>query len=171
MTECKCLDPTGFGLLVVALVSLPIALACIFGYCNIDNDIGDDLGSLLAVGAVFIVISSLVACKANSNFGFTVLGLVGLGVYFAGAYGGDLYINLTLGIIYLVCLVWSYRAGTPKTLTLILLTTALIFIFGGLAGDDSNSIFLLLKGIVALANFVFCLYLGYALLDGKVPVY
>jgi len=155
----------------VALVSLPIALACIFGYCNIDNDIGDDLGNLLAVGAVFIVISSLVACKANSNFGFTVLGLVGLGVFFAGVYGGDLYINLTLGIIYLICLVWSYRAGTPKTLTLILLTTALIFIFGGLAGSDSDSIFLLLKGIVALANFVFCVYLGYALLDGKVPVY
>ncbi len=168
--ECKNLDPTGFGLLFVALVSLPIAFACILGYFDVDNDIGLYLGDLLMLAAIFIVIASIAAYKANSNFGFTVFALVGLGVFFAGAFGGDLYINLTLGIMYLVALVWSVRAGTAKTLTCILLTTALIFIFGGLNANGSE-IALLLKGIVALANFVLTLYLGYALVDGKVPVY
>ncbi len=168
--ECKNLDPTGFGLLFVALVSLPIAFACILGYFDVDNDIGLYLGDLLMLAAIFIVIASIAAYKANSNFGFTVFALVGLGVFFAGSCGGDLYINLTLGIMYLVALVWSVRAGTAKTLTCILLTTALIFIFGGLNANGSE-IALLLKGIVALANFVLTLYLGYALVDGKVPVY
>ena len=72
--------------------------------------------------------------------------------------------------MYLVALVWSARLGNPKTLTIILLTTALIFIFGGLAVDGSD-VFLLLKGIAALANFVLNLYLAYALADGKVPVF
>lgn len=169
--ECKNIDPTGFGLLFVALVSLPIAIACILGYCDVDNHVGDYLNDLLKFAAIFIVIAALASYKINSNFGFTVFALVGLGVYFAGASGGDLYINLTLGLMYLVCLVWSVRAGTPKLLTCILLTTALIFIFGGLAGSDTHSIFALLKGIVALANFALNLYLGYALVDGKIPVY
>lgn len=168
--ECKNIDPTGFGLLFVALVSLPIAITCILGYCDIENDIGLYLGDLLKFAAIFIVIAALASYKINSNFGFTVFALVGLGVYFAGASGGDLYINLTLGLMYLVCLVWSIRAGTAKLLTCILLTTALIFIFGGLACDGSD-VFLLLKGIVALANFALNLYLGYALVDGKIPVY
>ena len=168
--ECTKIDPTGFGLLFVALVSLPIALYCILKYFDIDNSIGLYLNQLLIVAAVFIVIASLAAYKANSNFGFTVFALVGLGVFFAGFAGGDLYINLTLGIMYLVALVWSIRAGTPKTLTCILLTTALIFIFGGLYANGTE-IALLLKGIVALANFVLNLYLGFALVDGKIPVY
>lgn len=44
--ECKPIDPTAFGLFFVALVSLPIALACIFSYAGIENDItkGSNLG-------------------------------------------------------------------------------------------------------------------------------
>ncbi len=171
--ECKPIDPTAFGLFFVALVSLPIALFCILTYAGVDNDIGtgNNLGYLLILASIFIAIASMKAYKAGSNFGFAVFGLVALGVFYAGAVGGDLYINLTLGIMYLVCLVWSIRAGTAKTLTAILLTTALIFIFGGLyANDTSCDIWLLLKGIVALLNFVLNLYLAFALADEKLPV-
>ena len=178
--ECKPIDPTAFGLFFVALVSLPIALACIFSYAGIDNDISETgylgisyLGWLLILASFFIVIAALKAYKANSNFGFIVFGLVGLGVCYAGLVGGDLYINLTLGILYLIGLVWSLRAKTLKNLTLIMLTTALIFIFGGLAVNDgsADSVWMLLKGIAALANFVLTVYLAFALADEHLPCY
>lgn len=178
--ECKApLDPTAFGLFFVALVSLPIALFCILTYAGVDNDIGyvtssglSYLGILLIVASFFILIAALAAYKAGSNFGFIVFGLVALGVFFAGYAGGDLYINVTLGIIYLVALIWSYRVGNPKTLTLILLTTALIFIFGGVQANTGEAdVWLLLKGIAALANFVLTLYLAFALADEKLPCY
>ena len=173
--ECKILDPTAFGLFFVALVSLPIALTCILTYGGVDNDIGLYLGDLLIIASIFIFIAAIAAYRAGSNFGFIVFGLVALGVFFAGYSGGDLYINVTLGIIYLVALIWSYRVGNPKTLTLILLTTALIFIFGGIAteagADIYESVWLLLKGIAALANFVLTLYLAFALADEKLPCY
>lgn len=173
--ECKPIDPTAFGLFFVALVSLPIALVCIFSYAGVDNDIGAgyNLGGLLMLAAIFIFIAAMKAYKAGSNFGFIVFGMVALGVFYAGAVGGDLYVNLTLGIMYLIALIWSFRAKNLKTLTTILLTTALIFIFGGLAVNDgsADSIWMLLKGIAALANFVLTLYLAFALADEHVPCY
>ncbi len=170
--ECKVLDPTAFGLFFVALVSLPIAIYCILTYGGVDNDIGLYLGDLLKIASFFIFIAAIGAYIAKSNFGFIVFGLVALGVYFAGADGGDLYINLTLGIIYLVALIWSYRVGNPKTLTLILLTTALIFIFGGIQANTGEAdVWLLLKGIAALGNFILTLYLAFALADEKLPCY
>ena len=178
--ECKApLDPTAFGLFFVALVSLPIALLCILTYAGIDNAIGagsgilglGNLGGLLVLAAIAIAIAAQKAYKAGSNFGFIVFGLVAAGVYFSGAAGGDLYINVTLGIIYLVALIWSYHLGNPKTLTIILLTTALIFIFGGVAVQTGDLIWTLLQGIAALANFVLTLYLAFALADEHLPCY
>lgn len=167
--ECKPIDPTAFGLFFVALVSLPIAIACFLRYSGSTESV-EGLAELLKYASLFIFIAALAAYKAGSNFGFIVFGLVALGVYFAGAAGGNLYINVTLGLMYLVALVWSARIGNPKALTMILLTTALIFIFGGLAVDGSD-VFLLLKGVAAIANFALNLYLAYALADGKVPVF
>ncbi|MGN0099035.1 MAG: hypothetical protein ACI38Y_06900 [Candidatus Methanomethylophilaceae archaeon] len=169
--ECKApLDPTAFGLFFVALVSLPIAIAGILGFMEISNDIGLYLGKLAIICSFFIACAALGAYKAGSNFGFIVFGLVAAGVYFSGAAGGDLYINVTLGIIYLVALIWSYHLGNPKTLTIILLTTALIFLFGGL-GNLGGDYWGLLQGIAALANFVLTLYLAFALADEHLPCY
>ena len=170
--ECKApLDPTAFGLFFVALVSLPIAIAGILGFMEISNDIGLYLGKLAIICSFFIACAALGAYKAGSNFGFIVFGLVAAGVYFSGAAGGDLYINVTLGIIYLVALIWSYHLGNPQTLTIILLTTALIFIFGGVAVQTGDLIWTLLQGIAALANFVLTLYLAFALADEHLPCY
>ena len=168
--ECPKIDPTAFGLFFVALVSLPIAIACILGFAGIENDIGLYLGDFLIIGSFFIFIAALAAYRVNANFGFIVFSLVAAGVLFAGAVGGDVYINLTLGLIYLVALIWSMRISTPKLLTSILLTTALIFIFGGIQVETGADVWLLMKGIAALANFALTLYLAYALVDDKLPV-
>ena len=152
--ECKILDPTAFGLFFVAIVSLPLAISGIGGY--MDSSLTVPIGQLFMVAAFFILIAALAAYRAGSNFGFIVFGLVALGVFLSGSGGTDAYINITLGLIYLVALIWSYRVGNPKTLTLILLTTALIFIFGGIAteagADIYESVWLLLKGIAPAAH-------------------
>ena len=163
MTE-KCIDTTAFGLFFVALVSLPIALVSILGYADIDYGIlAEDLGSFLMVSSVFIFIAAIGAYKSNSNFGCTVFGLVAAGVFLAGWAGGSLYTNLALAIIYLAALAWSYMAKNTPVLTTILFTTALIFLFGGVSVAEDEGIWLLLKGIAALANFALALYLAFIL--------
>ena len=84
--ECKPIDPTAFGLFFVALVSLPIAIACFLGYSGSSEYVAN-LGDLLKYASLFIFIAALAAYRAGSNFGFIVFGLVALGVYFAGAAG------------------------------------------------------------------------------------
>lgn len=169
--ECKILDPTAFGLFFVAIVSLPLAISGIGGY--FDSSVSVALGPLFMAASFMIFIAAIAAYRAGSNFGFIVFGLVALGVFLFGVSGGtDQYVNITLGIIYLVALIWSYRVGNPKTLTLILLTTALIFLFLGIGGfADSTVCSQLLMGIAALANFVLTLYLAFALADEKLPCY
>ena len=169
--ECKApLDPTAFGLFFVAIVSLPIALAGILGFAGVENEIGDSLGILAKICSFFIAVAALGAYRAGSNFGFIVFGLVAAGVYASGCGVGEMYINITLAVIYLVALVWSYHLGITKTLTIILLTTALIFLFGGL-GNLGGDYWGLLQGIAALANFVLTLYLAFALADEHLPCY
>lgn len=170
--ECKTIDPTAFGLFFVALVSLPLALSGILGYLDIENDIGDYTQPLLILGGIFILIASIKAYSAGSNFGFIVFGLVSFGVLFVGLVGGDMYINIVLGIIYLICLVWSVRAGTLKTITLILLTTALVFFANGCGAEYSDATWpVLFLGIAALLNFILTIYLAFALADEKLPCY
>ncbi len=169
--ECKTLDPTAFGLFFVALVSLPLALAGFFNFAGIENEIMDHAPKLLMVGGFFIFLASMFAYRAGANFGFIVFGLVALGVFYAGYDGGDLYISVTLGLIYLICLIWSVRAHTLKTLTCILLTTALVFFANGCVVETGAEWSWLFLGIAAILNFALNLYLAFALADEKLPCY
>ncbi len=169
--ECKTIDPTAFGLFFVALVSLPLALAGFFNGAGIENAIMAHAPKLLMVGGFFILLASLYAYKAGSNFGFIVFGLVALGVFYAGFDGGDLYISIVLGIIYLICLIWSVRAKTLKTLTAILLTTALVFFANGCVVDSGEAWAWYFLGVAAIANFALNLYLAFALADEHIPCY
>ena len=169
--ECKVIDPTAFGLFFVALVSLPLALAGFFNFAGVDNVIMGHVSKLLMLGGVFIFIASMLAYRAGSNFGFIVFGLVALGVFYAGYDGGDLYISVVLGIIYLICLIWSVRAHTLKTLTVILLTTALVFFANGCVVETGAEWSWLFLGIAAILNFILNLYLAFALADENIRCY
>lgn len=166
--ECKAIDPTAFGLFFVAVVSLPLALAGFMNFAGMDNDIMTHVPLMLMIGAFFILLAALYAYKAGSNFGFIVFGLVAMGVFFAGIDGGELWTSVTLGLIYLVCLVWSYRAKTLKTLTFILLTTALVFFANGCVVETGAEWAWLFLGIAAILNFLLTLYLAFALADEHV---
>jgi succinate-acetate transporter protein len=174
MVECvKCLDPTALGLFLVAAVSLPLAIA------NLLND-GQGVNNLFfVIGGLLIILVGLYAFKADSNFGFTVFVLVGFAVFFTGvtAYGSQAatdangWENITLGIVFILAIIWSLVAKTPKVLSLILVTTALIFLVVGLSILSPNDSWPTILGVVALFNFLFNIYLAFALaLENKLPI-
>ena len=165
MSEFKPLDPTACGLFLVAAISLPLALTCLFDEAKfaVPAELFMLIGFLIAVVA-------LLAYRAESNFGFTVFLLVGAAV-FATGYGLGNVGALTFGILFVMCIIWSIIAKTPKNLTLILCTTAAIFLIVGIAGITESDLNTIL-GIVALANFALNFYMASALAsDGKFPVF
>ena len=75
------------------------------------------------------------------------------------------------GIIFVMCIIWSILAKTPKNLTLILCTTAGIFLVIAIEGICDVDLTTVL-GIVALLNFVLNFYMASALAsEGKFPVF
>jgi len=168
MTE-NTVDPTAMGLFFVAVVSLPLALY------NLFDGLGDwDLGLLFTVGGLLILSVSFKANKAGSNFGYIVFGLVGYGVLMVGicAFFGHAignYVMLTFALVYILAVIWSVIIRTFRMLTLLLVTTALVFATVGLSGIFPNfGSWGLVIGLCALLNFAFNLYLAYSLaLEGK----
>ena len=164
----KYIDMTAFGLFFVALVSLPIALNDFVGYSDSSYGLdGTDLAMFAKLCGFFIMLAAIGCYLSRAHFGTVVFGLVAVGVLFSGIAGGGLYTNLALGIIYLVALVWSYLAKNTPVLTTILLTTALIFIFGGVAAAEGEDIWVLMQGIAAIANFALALYLAFSLVKAE----
>jgi hypothetical protein len=162
MSEFKPLDPTACGLFLVAAISLPLAISCFDGKYGVPAELFLLLGFLIMVVA-------LLAYRAESNFGFTVFLLVGAAV-FASGYGIGIMGNLVFGIIFVMCIIWSIFAKTPKNLTLILCTTAGIFLIIAIQGIIDSDLSTIL-GIVALANFALNFYLASALATEKFPVF
>jgi len=168
MVECqKCLDPTSFGLFLVAVVSLPLAILQLWqpdGFADLPSS-----EFFLLMGALIVAVAML-AYRSDSNFGFVVFGLVGAAVFMTG-FGMGFMENITFGIIFILAIIWSIFAKTPKSLSIILVTTALIFLFVGMWAYDGSDWWHWLIGGAALFNFIFSVYLAYALaLDGKIPV-
>ena len=170
MVECqKCLDPTSFGLFLVAVVSLPLAIYQLLNDGSVWN-----MAALFTVGGILMICVAWLAYHADSNFGFVVFGLVGFGVLITGLTANNTmgsYVCLTFALVYVLAFIWSIVAKTPKTLSLILVTTTLIFLTVGLSGIIGGDYWHWLIGISALLNFLFNIYLSFALaLDGKIPV-
>lgn len=152
--ENKYLDPSALGFLTVAAVSLPLA-AVMF-----DDEAPQTLEFFVAAGILLIIVG-LLAWKCNANFGFTVFSLVGLGVLLSGngQIGG--WGDITFGLIYAFAIAWSALAGNGKNLTLLLVTTALIFLILGIdsVGEMDGDLNVLV-GIVAIFNFLLNFYMG-----------
>jgi hypothetical protein len=164
MVECqKCLDPTSLGLFLVAVVSLPLAIVNLL---NNGSTVDPDLFTVLGI---FIIIVALLAYKADSNFGFVVFGLVGAAVLMTGL-GMGAWECIAFGIVFLLAIIWSVVAHTPKLLSCILVTTSLIFLTVGLSVIVGGSYWPMVIGIVAGFNFLFTVYLAFALaLEDKIP--
>ncbi|MCQ2069829.1 MAG: hypothetical protein MJZ68_01705 [archaeon] len=176
MAQTEHIDPTGFGLLLVAAVSLPGAIDTLLGTAG--SDIMWANSSIASIIGIMLIFVAYLAYKANSTFGMTVFGVVGTGVlcvgggsaFFGGATAGSGTL-LVFGIIYLFCIMWSVYAGTPKLLTMLLVTTALIFLvaFATTVCDVKEIGYVL--GIVYLFNFIFNFWLGAGLCCDKIKTF
>jgi hypothetical protein len=166
MVECKNLDPTALGLFLVAIVSFALALNKMV---TVDDPafapISNEFFMLMGILALFV---AYFAYRAESQFGFTVFALVGAAVALTG-FGMGTWENIFFGVVFLLAIVWSIFAKTPKNLTLILVTTALIFLIVGLS-QGLVEIDAMILGIVALFNGIFAIILAFALATEKLPV-
>lgn len=182
MAQTEHIDPTGFGLLLVAAVSLPGAINSILTASESTMTWTYGFYGNAAVIGTLLLIVALLAYKANSTFGMTVFGVVGAGVLCVGggsAIFGDADagsgVLLVFTIIYAFCIFWSICAKTPKLLTALLVTTTLVFLFAfvGTIVDnaDTAKIILYLTGFSYLANFVLNAWLGAGLCCDKIPTF
>ncbi len=164
MSEFKPLDPTACGLFLVAVVSLPLAIANL-----IDGQVGPSSEFFIGIGIMILVVA-LLAYRAESNFGFTVFALVGTAVTLTG-FGIGWWMDIAFALIYFLAIIWSISIKTPKALTIICFTTMLVFLTVGLSGICGGD-WSLAIGISALLNFIFNIYLSFALaMDGKIKVF
>lgn len=164
MSEFKPLDPTACGIFLVAALSISL------GFANL-TDSDEYIVPLFRLFGILLAVIALLAYRAESNFGFTVFLLVAAAVFATGAgiLGG--WGNIGFAIIFLLTVIWSLIAKTPKLLTGILCTTTIIFLLVGIntVANIEGTTFL---GIVALVQAVLSLYLGFGLAtEGKVKVF
>lgn len=174
MVECqKCLDPTSLGLFLVAIVSLPLAILQLLG---VDDGYGVPGSRFFILIGLLIIVVAMLAYRSDSNFGFVVFALVGAavtmtGLGYADGLGLGAWENITFGIVFVLAIIWSIVAKVPKNLSLILVTTALIFLFVGFSGIIEGDYWHWLIGLAALFNFLFNIYLAFALaLEDKIPI-
>ena len=103
------IDPTAFGLFLVAIVSLPLAIMQL-------KDEGVPTREFFTLMGILILVVSYIAYRNGSNFGFIVFGLVGAAVTLTGLGMGE-WECITFGIVFLMALIWSALIKTPETLT------------------------------------------------------
>ena len=169
MVECqKCLDPTSFGLFLVATVSLPLAILQLL---QPDGMAWLPTSQFFILLGLLILVVAMLAYRSDANFGFVVFGLVGAAVTMTGL-GMGFYENLTFAFMFVLAIIWSIFAKTPKNLSLILVTTTLVFLFVGLSGIIEGDYWHWLIGLAALFNFLFNIYMAFALaLENKLPIF
>ena len=165
MVQTEHIDPTALGLFAVAIVSIPLALSNLW-----PDGPATNFGLYFPFLGFVILVCSVLAYLANSTFGFVVLAIAGSGVLLAGT-GLDSWTFIAFAVVFAICLVWSIQAKTPKLLSAVLFTTALVFLFFGLMDPQlvgANDGLRIATGIVAVFNFIESCWLATALAtEGK----
>jgi len=174
------------GLLFIGFITLVVGLFGIDKYNELGGSTADPMiaSGVFAValfGGLALVLIAFYAYKAGSNFGASLFGWIALSLLFVAAYGGafaglfnlDLsdswFLWIVIAIFYLIFAIWAFLAGTPKMLLAILVITAMVFLFLGLALNadtaDSMKTMFLIMGIFGILDFLLATYLGLALTE------
>lgn len=181
MSETR-IDPTAMGLLFIGFITLVIGLYGIDAYRGTSADplIGFSVFAVALLGGIALAVIALFAYKANSNFGASLFGWIALSLLLLAAAGrafegifffemsGSWFLWIVIAIFYLIFTVWAFLADSPKMLLGVLVLTALVFLFLGLAMNaegDTVKTMSLLMGIFAILDFLLATYLGLALTE------
>lgn len=193
MSETR-IDPTAMGLLFIGFITLVI------GLYGIDQYIGGSTAypmiesgafAVALFGGLALALIAVFAYKANSNFGASLFGWISLSLLLVAAKSGAFapmfdftidgwFLWVVIAIFYLIFAIWAFLAGTPKLLLGILVITAMVFLFLGLAFNpdiaDSAKTMFLIMGIFGILDFLLATYLGLALTEecakcGKLKIF
>ncbi len=182
------------GLLFIGFITLVI------GLYGIDQYIGGSTAypmiesgafAVALFGGLALALIAVFAYKANSNFGASLFGWISLSLLLVAAKSGAFapmfdftidgwFLWVVIAIFYLIFAIWAFLAGTPKLLLGILVITAMVFLFLGLAFNpdiaDSAKTMFLIMGIFGILDFLLATYLGLALTEecakcGKLKIF
>ena len=173
------------GLLFIGFITLVVGLFGIDQYNALGGSTADPMiaSGVFAValfGGLALVLIAFYAYKAGSNFGASLFGWIALSLLFVAAFGGAFtglfsftldgwFLWVVIAIFYLIFAIWAFLAGTPKMLLAILVITAMVFLFLGLALNadtaDSMKTMFLIMGIFGILDFLLATYLGLALTE------
>lgn len=174
------------GLLFIGFITLVIGLFAFDKYNALNGSTADPMiatgvFAVALLGGLAVALIAIFAYKANSNFGASLFGWIAVSLLLVAAFGGafaglfnlDLdkswFLWIVIAIFYLVFTVWAFLAGTPKMLLGILVITAMVFLFLGLAVNpdiaDSAKTMFLIMGIFGILDFLLATYLGLALTE------
>lgn len=173
------------GLLFIGFITLVVGLFGIdqynaLGGSTADPMIASGVFAVALIGGLALALIAFYAYKANSNFGASLFGWIALSLLFVAAFGGAFgglfnftldgwFLWVVIAIFYLIFAIWAFLAGTPKLLLAILVITAMVFLFLGLAINadttDSMKTMFLIMGIFGILDFLLATYLGLALTE------
>lgn len=150
MFDLKSTDSAACGLLLVALISLPIAAA------NMMKGSDEIASVLIAVGSVVMLIGMLVYI-VKENYSVSLILLAGLGMFMIG-YAMGSYENLAIVIAFGLSVVWCVAATSSKKASVALCILTLAALVFGVTGAIQSELTLVV-GLAALLNLVFNAYL------------
>ena len=178
------------GLFLLSFVMLVFAMVGIFGYME-DAKFGALAGaSVWIMGAAGILFAFLgyASWKGGNKFLMVIFLFL---AFFAAIYSGTIIfaagapigvdlIYIIIAVFVIIFAIWAFIIKAGMMLTVLLITSALVFLFYALAlpalqpGStlDWPGIYLLLLGIFALISFALATYLALAdCTDGKLPTF
>jgi len=173
-------DPTVAGLFLVGLITLFFGLLGVLLYGKV-ADAGALLGYinviLIPLSLVFLVFTYM-AGKVGNAFATALFGFVAIALFSVTiALGvGSMYAFIILGVFFILFALVAFMIGAPKLLAILLIFTALIYIFvalfvnAGNNGDDPLT-FALLFGIFGILAGAVGTYMAIALSTEKLPVF
>jgi uncharacterized membrane protein HdeD (DUF308 family) len=166
MSETKA-DTTSMGLFLISFLMLVLTL---FGFLNFGDNPGKDalalkavLGPVAFVVAIGFLFVMYAQWKNNNKFVMIIFGLLTMFTFLVSTNTLDsmyLFIVIAIKVIILALIALINKAGFM--LTLLLLTSGLVFLFHGLSiAPDSNTM-VLLVGVFALISFVLSTWMALA---------
>ena len=178
-------DPTVAGLFLVGLITLFFGLLGVLTYA--DNDMGGELlgylGGVLTAFALVFVLFAFLAAKVGNAFATALFAFVAIALYsvvpalnYGAVAGGSFIAFLILGVFFIVFALVAFLIGAPKLLAILLVLTALIYIFVGtfvnaVNGGNDTETFALLFGIFGILAGAVATYMAVALSTEKLPVF
>ena len=175
-------DPTVAGLFLVGLITLFFGLLGVLLWNDIAlGSMGQQLlvyiGGVLTAFALVFVLFTFLAAKVGNAFATALFAFVAIALYSvnAGLGAQSMIAFLIVGVFFIIFALVAFLIGAPKLLAILLVLTALIYIFVGLFVNADKvadmETMALLFGVFGILAGAVGTYMAVALSTEKLPVF